>query len=68
MTSEPTVYVVDDESRAQRRSVEIGKRVQGGVVVLSGLSPGDRVVVNGQFSLRPNSPVKLVPAAVAEEG
>ena len=62
------VYVVDDESRAQRRSVEIGKRVQGGVVVLSGLSPGERVVVNGQFSLRPNSPVKLVPAAVTEEG
>lgn len=62
------VYVVDDESRAQRRSVEIGKRVQGGVVVRSGLSPGDRVVVNGQFNLRPDSPVKLVPTASAVEG
>ncbi|MCH4564530.1 efflux RND transporter periplasmic adaptor subunit [Halomonas sp. EGI 63088] len=41
------VYVVDDEGRAQRRDVELGRMAEGLRVVASGLEPGDRVVVRG---------------------
>ncbi|WP_407650417.1 efflux RND transporter periplasmic adaptor subunit [Halomonas kalidii] len=41
------VYVVDEEGRAQRRDVELGRMAEGLRVVASGLEPGDRVVVRG---------------------
>lgn len=41
------VYVVDDQDRVQRRDVEPGRRVNDLVVIRSGLSAGDRVIVNG---------------------
>lgn len=41
------VYVVDDEGRAQRRDVELGRRAEGLRVVTTGLEAGDRVVVRG---------------------
>lgn len=41
------VYVVDEEGRAQRRDVRLGRMAEGLRVVASGLEPGDRVVVRG---------------------
>ncbi|PMR70477.1 efflux transporter periplasmic adaptor subunit [Halomonas heilongjiangensis] len=41
------VYVVDEEGRAQRRDVALGRMAEGLRVVVSGLEPGDRVVVRG---------------------
>lgn len=41
------VYVVDDQNRAQRRDVQIGRAVDGLRVVEQGLQAGDRVIVNG---------------------
>jgi multidrug efflux system membrane fusion protein len=41
------VYVLDEDDRTSRRYVEIGRRFEGLVVVLDGLEPGERVVVNG---------------------
>ncbi len=40
------VYVVDDDSRARFRLVRTGRRAAGRAEVLSGLSEGDRVVVD----------------------
>jgi multidrug resistance efflux pump len=40
------VYVVDNESRARFRLVRTGRRTAGRAEVLSGLSEGDRVVVD----------------------
>lgn len=59
------VYRIDQEGLAQRVEVSIGKRVQGGVVVLAGLEIGDRVVVTGQFNLRSGSIVRIQEAAEA---
>jgi len=62
------LYLVNGDSRAERRPVTIGKRVQGGVIVTSGLASGDRVVINGQFLLRPGMQVRTAEAAASGEG
>jgi membrane fusion protein, multidrug efflux system len=60
-----SVYLVDDKSQVQRAAVEIGRRVPGGIVIRSGLSEGQRIVVNGQLSVRPGASVT---EAVTEQG
>ena len=40
------VWVVDGESRLQYRRVSVGQRIASGVVIDSGLSAGDRVIVS----------------------
>ncbi|WP_407081069.1 efflux RND transporter periplasmic adaptor subunit [Halomonas faecis] len=41
------VYVVDDEGRAMRRDVQLGRMADGLRIVTAGLDPGARVVVKG---------------------
>jgi membrane fusion protein (multidrug efflux system) len=53
-----TVFVVDQDSTARRVSVEIGRRMPGLIEIRSGLEPGDRVVRNGQMTLRPGVRVR----------
>ncbi|PMR76459.1 efflux RND transporter periplasmic adaptor subunit [Billgrantia endophytica] len=52
------VYVVDEEGRAHRRDVQLGRMVDGLRVIPAGLEPGDRVVVRGvQRIFFPGMPV-----------
>jgi membrane fusion protein (multidrug efflux system) len=53
------VYVVR-ENRARRVEVRLGQRMPGEVEVLSGLSAGDPVVVQGIQRLRNDAPVRVV--------
>lgn len=53
------VYVVR-ENRARRVEVRLGQRMPGEVEVLSGLSAGDQVVVQGIQRLRNDAPVRVV--------
>lgn len=46
------VFVVDDDNRANSRNVEAGRVIDGKRMILAGLEPGDRVVVNGTVALR----------------
>lgn len=55
------VYVVED-GKAQPRTVELGEAVGSRFEVLSGLAPGDRVVVRGNERLRPGQAVAPQPA------
>ncbi|MBT2771125.1 efflux RND transporter periplasmic adaptor subunit [Halomonas sp. ISL-60] len=41
------VYVIDDDNRAERRQVATGRQMGEQMVITEGLSPGDRVIVNG---------------------
>ena len=60
-----SVYVVtedpEDQSvlRAQKRFLKTGERREGKVVVLEGLTRGERVVISGQLKLDNNSSVRL---------
>jgi len=53
----PQVFVVDEEEQARARPVELGPLVEGGRAILEGLAEGERVVVNGQVTLRDGVPV-----------
>lgn len=58
------VYVVDAESIARRRKIEIGTRRPGTVEVVAGLVEGETVVVAGTMRLRDASPVRIVSRSV----
>lgn len=57
------VYVVDGEGIARKRQVTTGHTANGRWVIESGISAGDRVVVEGLAKVRPDTPVKVVDAA-----
>lgn len=48
-------YVVGDSNKVRQQKVELGPQLGGGVVITSGLQPGDRVVVEGVQNLHQGS-------------
>ncbi len=64
-----SVWVIDEqngETRVAERLVETGLGFAGQVNIVTGLQPGERVVVNGNESLRPGQTVLIKPAMSAE--
>jgi membrane fusion protein (multidrug efflux system) len=61
-----SVFVVDAESKAQLRPVEVGIRLAGKVEVMKGLKAGEKVIVEGVQKVGPGALVKLAPAERAE--
>jgi membrane fusion protein (multidrug efflux system) len=57
------VYVVDGESKAQTRPVDVGPWDGEMWVIRSGLAAGERVIVEGVIKIGPGAPVQVVPAA-----
>ncbi len=55
----PAVWIVAD-GKAQRRPVQIGQIREDGVLLASGVRPGELVVVVGAHKLVPDQPVKAV--------
>lgn len=63
------VYVVNAESKAEPRPVEVGTWVPEGWVINSGLKPGERVIVDGVLKIGPGAPVNVTdPAAGKADG
>jgi membrane fusion protein (multidrug efflux system) len=60
-----SVFVVDKDSKAQIRPVQVGLRLAGKAEIVKGLSAGEMVIVEGVQKLGPGSPVKLAPAEAA---
>jgi RND family efflux transporter MFP subunit len=52
------VYLIDENDTAQRRDVALGAQVGVSREIVSGLEPGDRVVLRGVQNLRPEMPVR----------
>src|SRR5699024_6404475 len=55
----PVVYVVDDESKARARVVELGPVTDGKQILLDGLEAGDRYIVSGLSNLRDGAQVNV---------
>ena len=56
------VYIVGDKNGAERRDVKLGPRVEGLLVVDSGLKAGDKVIINGMRKIFfPGQPVNPHP-------
>jgi multidrug efflux system membrane fusion protein len=55
----PFAFVVDGRAKAKLRKLVEGGRAGGLATIARGLSPGERVVVDGQYGLRGGSAVKI---------
>ena len=55
-------YTVNQDNKAELRKVKVGQSIDGRTVVDEGLTPGERVIVGGQFKVQPGS---IVTSAVA---
>jgi len=60
---EASVLLVDKEDKVVERIVTADRAIEGEWLITAGLSPGDRVIVDGLQKAKPGSPVKVVPAA-----
>ncbi|WP_144820561.1 efflux RND transporter periplasmic adaptor subunit [Marinobacter piscensis] len=62
----PVVYVVDDESKARARVVELGPVTDGKQILLDGLEAGDRYIVSGLSNLRDGAQVNVTNDGASE--
>ena len=61
-------YVVNAESKAEPRPLEVGDWNGTGWIIYSGLRPGDNVIVDGVLKIGPGAPVKVADAATPAGG
>lgn len=54
-------YVVGDSSKVNQRKVELGAQLGAGVLIQSGLQPGDKIVVEGVQNLREGATITTTP-------
>lgn len=62
------VYVLDDENQAQQQVIERGPMSDKGRIVTSGLSVGDRIVIDGLLKVRPGAKVDPQQPDASEHG
>jgi multidrug efflux system membrane fusion protein len=55
-------FVVNQDNKAELRKVKVSQSIDGRSVIAQGVSPGERVIVTGQFKVQPGT---LVSIAVA---
>ena len=60
-------YTVDQNNKAELRKVKVIQSIDGRSVIESGLSPGERVIVAGQFKVQPGITVSIAVASSASE-
>ena len=60
-------FVIKADDSVEMRPIKVGPTEQGLTVVEDGLQAGERIVVDGQYKLAPNSKVKLGDAAAPGE-
>ena len=57
------VFIVKDDNTAEARPVTVDRKVNGLAVISKGLSPGEKVVMDGQLRLSNGTRVQIVPDA-----
>ena len=61
------VWLVDGESKATQRPVKVGESFGDRLMILEGLKPGDRIIVEGVQKVREGAPVQLAAPTPARE-
>jgi multidrug efflux system membrane fusion protein len=61
-------YVVKPDQTVERRAIKVGPVRDGLAVIEGGLAAGERVVVDGQFKLRPGAKVAVTMMPASEKG
>jgi multidrug efflux system membrane fusion protein len=62
------VYVVGDDNKVVYREVKLGQDSGGKRIVLAGVRPGDRVIVDGVQHVWPEASVRVQEVALHQEG
>jgi membrane fusion protein (multidrug efflux system) len=57
----PVAWVVDEAETVQQRMLTLSRAIGDQWLISSGLSAGDRVIVEGMLNVRPGAAVKVVP-------
>ena len=55
----PFAYVIKSDQSVEQRTVKVGYSREGTSLIEEGLKPGDQVVVEGQYKLRPGARVQV---------
>ncbi len=61
-------YVVNPSGAAEMKPIEVAQSRDGMALIMQGLAQGDRVVVDGQYKLRPGAPVMEQPVGKSAAG
>jgi membrane fusion protein (multidrug efflux system) len=56
----PLALVVDSQNKVEQRQLELDRAIGNKWLVISGLAPGERVIVEGILKVRPGATVKAV--------
>ncbi len=64
---DPMTLIVDAGSKVQQRMLTLDHAIGDAWLVLSGLAPGDRVIVEGMQKVKPGASVKVVPFEAGSE-
>jgi membrane fusion protein (multidrug efflux system) len=64
----PYCLVVDSDSKAAFRPLNLDRAIGNTWLVTAGLAPGDRVIVEGLVMLRPGTPVQATPFDPSQSG
>ncbi|ARV59574.1 efflux transporter periplasmic adaptor subunit [Nostocales cyanobacterium HT-58-2] len=62
------VYVVNADNTVEMRPVVVGNTIGNESVIKQGLKPGEQVVTDGQFNLRPKAKVRVKPGIDSQKG
>jgi membrane fusion protein (multidrug efflux system) len=62
-----TVMVVDAQNKVQLRTIRVGDKAENYLIVLEGLNPGERVIIEGMQKARPGNEVKPQTQSVASD-
>jgi membrane fusion protein (multidrug efflux system) len=65
---EPVALVVNDAGKVQQRLLSLNRAIGNEWLVSSGLSAGDRLIVEGMMKVRPGAAVKVIPWAGPKAG
>jgi multidrug efflux pump subunit AcrA (membrane-fusion protein) len=53
------VYLVNSGNKAEKRKIDPGRKYGNSLVILSGVEPGEKIVVSGVDALTDNAQVKI---------
>ncbi len=56
-------FVVDQDNKAELRTVKVSQSIDGRSVIEQGLSPGEKVITTGQFKVAPGTLVSIAVAS-----
>jgi membrane fusion protein (multidrug efflux system) len=64
---EPVAWVVDESGKVQQRPLTLNRTIGNAWLISSGLTAGDRVIVEGMLNVRPGTVVKAVPLSATKK-